>query len=137
DRIDDHRDAEPGCDGGSGLQGAGIRRDHHPTQRLGRERLRRAFRLLAAERGQLRVWDPWVAAGCAEMQVELALSVAQQDHAPGGSGPDGGEQRPAQAVPAPALVVSRPRAPYLTGVSRMGPMGGSGSFPIDLVLFGM
>jgi hypothetical protein len=41
---------------------------------------RRLLRLLAAQRGQARVGDPGVAARRAEVQVELALAVAQQDH---------------------------------------------------------
>jgi hypothetical protein len=53
------------------------------------------LRLGVPEYGQARIDDAGIAAGGAEMQVELALAVTQQDHAGGHNrGPD----RPARAA---------------------------------------
>ncbi len=69
-------------DRAGGLQGAGVGRDDDPLDPLSGQLL---GGLLAPGRGRASVRrgidDAGVAARGAEMQVELALAVAQQDHA--------------------------------------------------------
>src|SRR4029077_20227207 len=67
-------------DGLRSLQCTRIGRDDDPGQRDLREFHRGGLRLLDAERRQFRILGPRVDAGRVEVQVEIALPVAEQKH---------------------------------------------------------
>ena len=64
-----------------GLQCARVGRNDDPGQRDPSELSRRGRGLLGAERRQLRILDARIHPGLAEMQVEVALTMAEQNHA--------------------------------------------------------
>jgi hypothetical protein len=94
DRIDGDWQAQRLGDRAGGLQGSGVWRDDDALDSLPQKLLGGFPRLGVPERGEARVDDAGIAAGGAEMQVELALAVAQQDHGTdlplAGAGSNGG-----------------------------------------------
>ena len=63
------------------MQGAGVGGGHDAADALIGEGVGGGFGLLVAEGGELGVGDSRVLAGGGEVEVELALSVAEEDHA--------------------------------------------------------
>ena len=66
-----------------GLQRPGVRRDEDPLQRFAFESGGGLLGLRVSERSQLGVRNSGIAPRLTEVEVELALSVSQQDHAAG------------------------------------------------------
>jgi hypothetical protein len=83
DRIDGDGQAERGGNGAGGLQGPGVGGDDNTPYSLPQKLLGGVGGLGVTKLGQARVDYARVLAGGAKMQVEFALAVAQQDHAPG------------------------------------------------------
>ena len=82
-RIDD--DWQPQCrrDRARGLQGAGVGGHDDALDSLPQKLSCGCLGLRAAELGQMRIDDAGIAPCGAEMEVEFALAMAQQDHASG------------------------------------------------------
>ena len=81
DRIDGDRYPKRGGDRMGGLQGAGVGGHDDALDSLSHKLLGGLFRLGVPERGEAGIDNAGIAAGGAEMQVELALAVTQQNHA--------------------------------------------------------
>ena len=62
-----------------GLQGARVGRNDDPGQRCAGEPRRSRSRLLSSKRRQFRILDPRIYASLAEMEVKIALPVAEQN----------------------------------------------------------
>ncbi len=80
-RVDDNRHALHARQRSSGLECAGVRRRYDPSDWVPRERPCRIDRLGMTEFGQPRVDNARIPPRGREAQIELALPMAQKDHA--------------------------------------------------------
>ena len=80
DRVDGNRQVQRGGDWAGGLQCTGVGRNDNLLDLLAGELSGGLLGLGVAERGQGWIDDAGVASRDAEVQVELALAVAQQNH---------------------------------------------------------
>ncbi len=81
-RMDENGEAERSSKGCRGLQGPCVGRGQDSADPDMAQAVHSCFGLDLPVRGQMGIRNAWIPLGCREVQVELALAVAHQDHVP-------------------------------------------------------